>query len=94
MLYVFTSLASFLIGFILGYFTNNFVKRLAYKHKLYGLDSNISIEQFLVVSITIVWFIATFLGIFTGNEVDPALHGIFGSVVGAFFGAKLIKSKK
>lgn len=93
MLYILTSFTSFIIGVIVGYFGNNIVRRWAYQNKLFGIDSRQTMEQLLVIIISVVWFTSTFLSIFTRNPVDPMLHGIFGSVVGAYFGSKILKDK-
>lgn len=93
-LYYITFTIGFVFGFIVGNYTNRLFRQWAYKHKLYGIDSDDSIKSFLVVIVTLIWFIANALALYNGQPVDLSLHAIFGTIIGAYFGTQFLNKKR
>jgi hypothetical protein len=83
-----------MFGFVSGNLTNRLFRQWAYRHKLYGIDTDDAVKTFLVVIVTLIWFIANASSLYNGNAVDLSVHAIFGTIIGGYFGVQLLGRKK
>lgn len=92
----------YLSYFVAGYATGfascalfmKLVRSYVYSHKFYGIDTTESIKNAIVVVITLVWIAATLIGVFTRTPIDPSIHLIVGTVLGAYFGVGIFDKSR
>lgn len=88
----------FCIGFVAGgfsvYFLTTWLRKLAYRNKLFGIDGSESIKTLIVFVISLIWMIAALMGIFTRTPIDPSIHILMGGIVGAYFGINIFQQRK
>lgn len=85
----------FTIGFMAGAASGvSFIKWLSsqtIKNQFYNIDSKASIQNIIVILITLVWLVTTLIGAVTGKPIDVNIHWIMGGMIGAYFGTNIFK---
>lgn len=90
--YAVVFIAGFSLGILVGNLLNRSFREWSYKHKLYGIDGNDGIRTFLIIVVTIIWFVANIMAFRNGKPVDLATQALMGTIIGSYFGT-LLKNK-